>query len=144
MNIGITKVKLRKPTAVLKPGCGTCMNFTVFFVLVADVDPSSSLRDQYIANRFPDSNDEWPPYQPKHYTTLALIYFKEKYADKKLISMNKELANQGKLRSAYGNATNNISELFTLPIAQASDSVFILIEGAPGIGKTILSKEIAY
>ena len=40
--------------------------------------------------------------------------------------------------------TENISEIFSLSMQTSNDSSFVLIEGAPGIGKTVLSKEIAY
>ena len=120
---------------------------------------SSTLRDQYITSRFTAVGNDWPPYQPRHYTTLALIHYKEKHTEKKVISFSKELANKGRLIKQHrvnsnltqhnddyqirqhDNTMKNISELFAT--AKHSTKVF-LIEGAPGIGKTILSKEIAY
>ena len=132
--------------------------------VLVDKNASKTLRGRYISSRYSTAGDDWPPYQPKHYTTLALIHHKEKYADKKVISFVKELANKGKLVSKEhkvesssvennddhqtgGRARNmkNISELFasSSSATEHSSEVF-LIEGAPGIGKTILSKEIAY
>ena len=117
---------------------------------------SSTLCDQYIASRFAVEEDEWPPYKPKHYTTLALIYHRDKLTDSTVISVTKQLATKGNLvpecklhvnqQESY-NTTKSVADLFTAK--QTSDgSTFIpnmiLIEGAPGIGKTILSKEIAY
>ena len=133
------------------------------FVGVSADSTSDTLQDQYISSRFFIVGDDWPPYQPKHYTTLALIHYKEKHTDKALISFSKELANKGKLVSKqnkvdsklthhnddyqtrqHSNTMKNISELFaSSDTAKHSTKVF-LIEGAPGIGKTILCKEIAY
>ena len=113
-------------------------------------DASNTLRYRYIANRFAVEEHEWPPYQPKHYTTLALIHHKGKPTDTTVLSV---LAAEGNLtvdsksKEIYRNTTKNISDLFTAQ-KNSDGSTFepntILIEGAPGIGKTVLSKEIAY
>ena len=108
--------------------------------------------------------DEWPPYQPRHYTTLALIHHKDKATDATVISVTQELAVAGKIQpiveglispgsnksqapNIYTNATKNISDIFVS--VTASDGVtinacIVLIEGAPGIGKTVLAKEITF
>jgi len=123
---------------------------------------SRDLRIRYDIERFAAEEDEWPPYKPKHYTTLALIHYQGQYADTKVISLTRKLATEGNIVSSmsqfnsnseadqtnvFSNATKNIADLF-MP-KQTSDGSFVnpsivLIEGAPGIGKTILSKEIAY
>ena len=112
---------------------------------------TKQLCQRYIKNRFPSSVDEWPPYQPKHYTTLAFIHDKSKLVR---FYVTQELAVAGNINTPQlykhsnlnANMTKNISDIF-LPVT-ASDGSFIdlhvLIEGAPGIGKTVLSKEIAY
>ena len=119
-------------------------------------DACKILQNQYISSRFAVVEDNWPPYQPKHYTTLALVHYEEKHTDKKVISLAKELANRGKVMSKKQENSSkhdsrshsdvdtmkNISELFTATAEQPAG--MFLIEGAPGIGKTILSKEIAY
>ena len=114
-------------------------------------DATTQLQQRYISSRFSSSVDEWPPYQPKHYTTLAFIHNKGRYTDAVRFSVAQELAVAGKINSSqlhkysHANAsmTKNISDIF-----MASDGFFvdlhILIEGAPGIGKTVLAKEIAY
>ena len=108
--------------------------------------------------------DEWPPYQPRHYTTLALIHHKDKATDATVISVTQELAVAGKIQpmvegsispssnisqtpNIYTNATKKISEIFVS--VTASDGItinpcIVLIEGAPGIGKTVLAKEITF
>ena len=99
------------------------------------------------------STDEWPPYQPKHYTTLALIHV-EKHTSTEVISVTKELASKGKIENKKDNIlkhhdddicyqSKSIAEIFSNDMHNQKHR-FILIEGAPGIGKTVLSKEIAY
>ena len=127
------------------------------------------LCDTYVNSRFNSSADEWPPYHPKHYTTLALICHKGRNTNTKVISQKlareekifTELASEGKIFTELAseekiftkshskfqttednkNFTIDVSELFS---QVSSNSSFILIEGAPGIGKTVLSKEITY
>ena len=117
-------------------------------------DATKQLQQCYISSRFASSVDEWPPYQPKHYTTLAFIHNKGKYTDSVRFSVAQELAVAGKINTSqvykhpYSNAsiTKSISDIF-LPIMASEGSLVdlrILIEGAPGIGKTVLAKEIAY
>ena len=115
---------------------------------------TEQLQQRYISSRFSLSVDEWPPYQPKHYTTLAFIHNKGKFTDAVRFSVAQELAVAGKVHTAQpyehsdvnASITKSISDIF-LPV-KASDGSFIdlhiLIEGAPGIGKTVLAKEIAY
>ena len=117
-------------------------------------DATIQLQQRYISTRFSSSVDEWPPYQPKHYTTLAFIHNKGKFTDAVRFFVSQELALAGNinatqlctLSNSNTNMTKNISDIF-LPV-MASDGSFvdlhILIEGAPGIGKTVLAKEIAY
>ena len=121
---------------------------------VAESDATTQLQQRYISSRFSFSVDEWPPYQPKHYTTLAFIHNKGKFTDAVRFFVAQELAVAGNinatqlctLSNSNTNITKNISDIF-LPV-MASDGSFvdlhILIEGAPGIGKTVLAKEIAY
>ena len=115
---------------------------------------TQQLQERHMSNRFLSSVDEWPPYQPKHYTTLAFIHNKGKHTDAVRFSVAQELAVAGKINSSEFHKhtklnvgmTKNISDIF-LPIVHSDGSsvdLRILIEGAPGIGKTVLAKEIAY
>ena len=117
-------------------------------------DATKQLQQRFISSRFASSVDEWPPYQPKHYTTLAFIHNKGKYTDAVRFSVAQELAVAGKINTSQvykhsdsnANMTKSISDIF-LPIMASDGSLVdlhILIEGAPGIGKTVLAKEIAY
>ena len=109
-------------------------------------------RKRYIASKHIVSPDEWPPYQPKHYTTLALIHVEE-HTSTEVITVTKELASKGKIENKNESIlkchddnicyqSKSISELFSnnLPTGR----YLILIEGAPGIGKTVLSKELVF
>ena len=114
---------------------------------------TKTLQQRYISSRF-SSVDEWPPYQPKHYTTLAFIHNKGKFTDAVRFSVAQELVVAGKIHVARPcklsdlniSMTKNISDIF-LPVKAPDGSLMalrVLIEGAPGIGKTVLAKEIAY
>ena len=107
----------------------------------------------YKFTRFTCSPDDWPPDQPKHFTTLALIHLRDRSSKQEIIGIATSTT-QGidlnKYHSILSNVrtktvTKDISEIFQ-PFESLSENnkVTVLIEGAPGIGKTVLSKEIAY
>ena len=123
-------------------------------VVTTVADSTKQLQQRYISSRFSSSVDEWPPYQPKHYTTLAFIHNKGKFTDAVRFFVAQELAVAGNINSPKlynycnlnANMTKKISDIF-LPVMTPNGSfvdLHILIEGAPGIGKTVLAKEIAY
>ena len=120
-------------------------------IVTAVADATTQLQQRYISSRFSSSVDEWPPYQPKHYTTLAFIHNKDRCTDAVRFAVTQELAVAGKINSSelhkYShkntNMTKNISDIFLISDGSSVD-LHILIEGAPGIGKTVLAKEIAY
>ena len=109
----------------------------------------------HINNRFFSTKDDWPLYQPKHYTTLALIHSRGKSPDAAVISVTQELAVAGNIATSsvhpnyqkHSQVSKNISDIFSPVIATDGSTIdpnMILIEGAPGIGKTVLAKEIAF
>ena len=122
------------------------------------------LQKRYADTRYLAAVDEWPPYQPRHYTTLAIIHHKDKYTSPAVLSVTKELAVAGKFQSnlegltssndsmsqasnLFSNATKNVSDIFapfTTSDGLTKKPCIVLIEGAPGIGKTVLAKEIAF
>ena len=124
-------------------------NYSYTFLLWFYVDATTCLCKQYIHSRFAVAEDDWPPYQPKHYTTLALIHHKD-CTDIGVISVIKELATKGDISrlspvaETHIKATKSISDIFTFVTPSTSCPKMLLIEGAPGIGKTVLSKEIAF
>ena len=115
---------------------------------------NDQLQKCYINSRYSHTVDEWLPYQPKHYTTLALIHHKNKRTNATVISITQKLAVVGKFQPmvedlSYCNTytSKNISDIFVSDTDRDGHTInhsVILIEGAPGIGKTVLAKEIAF
>ena len=84
------------------------------------------------------TKDIWPPDQPKEYIPLVLLYHEDERNRPRLHSHD-ELGEALKASKA----TTDISEIVA-PLEVSDKAQTILIEGAPGIGKTILLKHIAY
>ena len=127
---------------------------------------SNHLCDTYKRTRFTPKGAEWPPNIPKLIVSVALIHYKGKRTQQELFEMasvHKEGTSaidnftfQGpstkKPRLDYSRVTKNITDIFAadptdLTETDTSSSKVpkrILIEGAPGIGKTVLAKEISY
>ena len=92
------------------------------------------------------SEYEWPASCFKHYTPLSIFIHKEKYTKSEATTIVRMLNSIGTMThehnsSVQGKITENISDIFA-PF-DVSYSYTILIEGAVGIGKTTLCKEIA-
>ena len=120
----------------------------MYLIYLCTVQPAAThLQKEYIKSRFYYAPDEWPPYHPKHYTTLALIHRKGRHTNSEVISVAQAMVVQGSISKSESRSnctsyhSKDISELFP---AASKSPYFVLIEGAPGIGKTVLSKEIAY
>ena len=96
-----------------------------------------NLKDMYKVIRCQPEENEWPPNQPKTIVNVALMHHEGEQTQQELIDMSvhrKEGAHAiDKLR-----VTKSIVDIF------ATMSKSVLIEGAPGIGKTVLTKEISY
>ena len=113
-------------------------------------------------------DDTWPPEQPTSYMPLLLIHRKGQRTADEVTTMAKlmhggnidkvamvtgeqstvkhtKLDDREKLdkMSDTSRATKEIEEILA-PLENNTKSAFILIEGAPGIGKSVLMKEIAY
>ena len=115
--------------------------------------------------RFSTDEESWPPDQPKNFTPLALIHHRNQYVMKQATEMaqliqtanddvskiaenhpvSKNSNNHESLQKALdrSNITKEVGEIL-VPLEQCEGPQLILIEGAPGIGKSILLKEIAY
>ena len=108
-----------------------------------------------IQTRFIVDHDTWPPKQPKSFTPLLLIHHQGDHTPEQATAMA-ELMYAGKVALVTVNqfpvkhtklytskATKEIREILA-PLEEGKQSCFILIEGAPGIGKSVLLKEIHY
>ena len=137
-------------------------------LVIAVSQLSGNVKAVYKVTRFSIAKDTWPPEQPKEYTPLVLLHHEEEQSMKDVTTITEALhrgaigevitatssepiAKRPRLRSndklgealKASKATTDISEI--LAPLEVSDKVqTILIEGAPGIGKTILLKHIAY
>ena len=133
-----------------------CSNLEVILPEVSCI-----LQAMYVKKRFEVSDDDWPPYQPEVYTTVALIHHMEKITTKKaVISIAKQMHKgeialtkdnsglTGDQENSYlaGCKYANVLEIFPPQSGSSGKPTpySILIEGAPGIGKTVLSKEVAF
>ena len=126
------------------------------------------MSDLNIQARLKVDNDSWPPHKPKTFTPLVLVHHQSQLNLEQatamttciqlghiseLISVNDSpstLKYHPKLeRKALEEVLNKsvitkeIGEILA-PLQVGSDPQFVLIEGAPGIGKSLLLQEIAY
>ena len=107
------------------------------------------LCDNYKIDRQRPHEEEWPPDQPSSIVNLALIHYKSTRTQQEVIEISKRCkegashVDKPTSSSLHSNDTTDIKKLF-IPEASTKPPKHILIEGAPGIGKTVLSKEIAY
>ena len=100
----------------------------------------SKLKDRHIVSRYKSSQDDWFS-MPEHFTSVALIHQKKHKTKREIIAFaNMHL--KGNFTES-GKITTDIAEIFKS--VECNDNPYtLLIEGAPGIGKTILSKEIVF
>ena len=119
--------------------------------------------------RYIPEGKEWPPNQPKYYVNLAVIHFQATQTQEEMIfsSQHCKHINLQEGEFLFSRSTNQQSKLpnkFKLKVTREIVDLFstnhcvdkigvntnfeipksILVEGAPGIGKTMLLKEIAY
>lgn len=124
----------------------------------------------YIKTHFLTGDDVWPPEQPKEFTPLALIHHKDQRTKKEAIqiaqaagggdvdsimsALNDQPAAKRRKQRKFASlsdclkrskVTKDVAEILA-PLENPSSKLplTILIEGAPGIGKTILLNEISY
>jgi len=130
---------------------------------------SSNVKRIYKQTRYRSGNDSWPPEQPEDFTPVVLIHYQGQYRMKQNIAVNKLLhsidignASSNSVHHSYhkqcttsqdhvdhykfletSKITKDVAEILA-PLEENEDPQMVLIEGAPGIGKTILLKEIVY
>ena len=122
-----------------------------------------------IRERFNPEEETWPPDQPKNFTPLVLIHHQGQHTMKQATAVAQliqtgdvdEITSLASNRSVpkhhpkldsheslqevldSSTVTKELAEILA-PLEQSKDPQFILVEGAPGIGKSMLLKEIAY
>ena len=111
---------------------------------------TNNLRNDYIKNKCSLDLEEWPPNQPKTVVNVALIHYKGSRTEQELIEISKrhkEGAPAVDKLAHHSRVTKDISIIFQTDFtnnAETKPLKLILIEGAPGIGKTVLARRIAY
>ena len=111
--------------------------------------------------RFKIDKNTWPPDQPKSFTPLLLIHHKGQrtidqtievasiihkgdialMADKKFI--HTQYPTLENYNTDVSNVTKEMMDILA-PLEESDEPQFVMIEGAPGIGKSVLLKEIAF
>ena len=129
---------------------------------------SCHMKRVYKQTRFDVEKDAWPPEQIKDFTPVVLVHYEEQRimkhaniiaetvhtghisdvisaASDQLVTKCHKLDSHQPLREALQSSkvTKDVTDIL-LSFDQCNDPQTILIEGAPGIGKTMLMKHIAY
>ena len=118
-----------------------------------------------VREQFNTDEETWPPDQPKNFTPLLLIHHQGQHSMKQATAVA-QLIHTGDIDDNSNHSvpkhhpkvdsheplqevldgstvTKELAEILA-PLEHSKDPQFILIEGAPGIGKSILLKELAY
>ena len=130
---------------------------------------SEMVSQHNLQERFNTDEETWPPDQPKNFTPLVLIHRQGQHSIKQptVVAQVIQTGDIDNITTMTGNqsvpkhhpkldsheplqevldgskVTKELAEILA-SLEQSKDPQFILIEGAPGIGKSILLKEIAY
>ena len=111
---------------------------------------SDHLKSHYVQTRFTSEGGEWPPDQPKHFTSLTLIHHKDGRTHHEAIEIAEtarsgdidKIVSSSHLLFSQSKTSKDIKEIFVTS-EEGQELRSILIEGPPGIGKTVMSKEIS-
>ena len=135
----------------LKIAYGKINSIILLYLLVAvSIDKlANDLRTDYKETRQKSQDEVWPPNQPSSIVSVALIHYGSTRTQQELIEVTKRFKEGApaidELVSSHSRVTKDIKKIFTAdPINPSITPKRILIEGAPGIGKTVLAKEIAF
>ena len=126
---------------------------------------SKYIKGYYKGIRFTVAENIWPPEQPKDYIPLVFLHHKHEHTIKnyttvieicldgsiafdtinRSITMLPMLHNHENFKEIRKSSEISDNILEVLPVPEASNNAqIILIEGAPGMGKTMLLTQIAY
>ena len=111
---------------------------------------SDHLKSRYIQTRFTSGGGEWPPDQPKHFTSMTLIHHKDGRTHHEAIEITEaarsgdidKIMSSSHLLFSQSKTSKDIKEIFSAS-EEGQEPRSILIEGPPGIGKTVMSKEMS-
>ena len=110
-------------------------NLLIFCLFILAIEKAQKrLHTYYTAKQFIKPEHDWPPYHFKYFTPLAIMY-------DNVYNKPASATNTATLTEDCNKTTEDINSLFST--YRGCGSYKILIEGEPGIGKTILSSEIA-
>ena len=120
-----------------------------YFTITGNVALSSHLKTHYIVTRFSTGRDTWPPDQPKHFTPLVLIHRQGRRTKKETEAVMKATMKghiNAFLSAANNRTTKDLQELLSYlePPPNTMQARTILVEGSPGVGKSVLLKQISY
>lgn len=127
---------------------------------------SNRVKRVNVQTQFMVDDNTWPPDQPKIFTPLLLIHYQGHRTPEQVTTMAKlmytgDIGEVAPVTTApkchskpHGHenlqnimdtstATKEIKDILA-PLENNTEPSFILIEGAPGTGKSVLLKEIAY
>ena len=109
------------------------------------------LQNIYIDERNKDRVEIWTSsYQPEHFAEVSVICYNERRATLNQVETIAKATRSGNISIGLGcKRTSYISDIFEPDVSEDKRlpclaPKVILVEGAPGIGKTILSREIAF
>ena len=121
---------------------------------------SDRVRQLNIQTRFTVDEDSWPPNQPEDFTPVLLVHHQDQHTFEQATALQLAGSIQScrpyskhypqdshqSLREALDNSktTKQLVDILA-PLQESDDDTqFILVEGLPGIGKSLLLQEIAY
>ena len=88
-------------------------------------------------------NESWLTFPPTQFVNLLLIHHLKNSSTKEQHDLSANFMMCGsKPDQSY--TTNKMDDIFKVNDCNVTEGKIIIIEGAPGMGKTILCKEIAY
>ena len=146
----------------------SCHNCSLYCTGTVVSQLSRHVKGVYKQTRLDVGKDTWPPEQPKDFTPVVLVHYEEQRTMKDVniitkavhtghisdvisaassqpVTKRRWLDSHQPLREALqtSKVTRNVADILK-PFDQSDDPQTILIEGAPGIGKSILMKHISY